>query len=104
MTELPMVVVVVVEVQLLLRQSPEVLQLAESNYSTKQCSDDLDAYHLITNRPHTQLRFNASKRRYMHTDRSIDLFILESRESLFKTIHSVNEKKDKISLIFIIKE
>lgn len=58
--ELPMVVVVAVESLRLPRHlKPEQLQAVVSNCSTKQCSDGLFAYHLITNRPHTQLRFTS---------------------------------------------
>lgn len=55
------------------QRSQKALRERDSTYSTKLHSDDPDVYHLITNRPHTQLRFASQANDHAHWLRDNDL-------------------------------
>lgn len=67
------VVIAAVAGPMLPQRSQRALRERDSTYSTKLRSDDPDVYHLITNRPHTQLRFASQANDHAHWLRDNDL-------------------------------
>lgn len=67
------VVIAAVAGPMLPQRSQRALRERDSTYSTKLHSDDPDVYHLITNRPHTQLRFASQANDHAHWLRDNDL-------------------------------
>lgn len=63
----------VVAAPMLPQRTRTALRERDSKYSTKLHSDDPDVYHLITNRPHTQLRFASQANDHAHWLRNNDL-------------------------------
>lgn len=72
-TEAAPVAIAAVAAPMLPQRSQRALRERDSTYSTKLHSDDPDVYHLITNRPHTQLRFASQANDHAHWLRDNDL-------------------------------